>query len=112
MNTSMPEAVKIFMEAANSGNTAPLGPFLALDAIIRDEPETREICGAEAIMQFLRESKQLYNLETRVQSVSYTANNICIAAMVSGNFAGSPLAFSYCFTMHGETISHLTIDLA
>ena len=112
MNTSMPEALKIFMEAANSGNTARLGPFLALDAIIRDVPETREICGAEAIMQFLRESKQLYNLETKVQGVNHNANSVCIAAMVSGNFAGSPLAFSYCFTMHGETISHLTIDLA
>ena len=112
MNDTMPVAVRLFIEATNTGNTDQLGPFLASDAVLRDAPENREICGAESIMQFLRESKQLYNLETRAQGVNYSASSVCITAMVSGNFAGSPLTFSYCFTMHGETISHLTIALA
>lgn len=112
MNDTMPAAVSIFMEATNTGNTDQLGPFLAQDAVLCDTPEDREIAGAQAINEFLRESHEQYAISVTVTHTTYTPDSISLTAMASGNFAGSPLAFSYNFSMHGSIIHHITIDLA
>ena len=112
MSNTMPESVRLFIEATNTGNTDQLGPFLAQGAILRDTPENREITGAEAIKKLLRESKKQYALSVTVTHVNCTADRVVLTALANGNFAGSPLAFSYCFIMRGSIIQHLTIDLA
>ena len=112
MNDTMPAPVSIFMEATNSGNTDQLGPFLAQGAILRDTPENREITGAEAIKKLLRESKKQYALSVTVTHVNCTADRVVLTALANGNFAGSPLTFSYNFTLRDSIIHHLAIDLA
>ena len=112
MNNTMPEAVRLFIDATNTGNTDQLGPFMASDAVLRDAPENREISGAEAIKDFLRESKEQYAIALTVTHINCTSNEVSLTVEANGNFAGSPLAFSYCFIMRGSIIQHLTIDLA
>ena len=112
MNDTMPAPVRIFMEATNSGNTDHLGPFLAQDAVLRDTPENREITGADAIKKLLRESQKQYAISVTATNVNCTPESVVLTALVSGNFAGSPLAFSYNFAMRGSMIHQITIDLA
>ena len=99
MSNTMPEAVRLFIEATNTGNTDQLGPVMASDAVLRDAPENRE-------------SKEQYAIVLTVTHTNCTSNKVSLTVEAKGNFAGSPLAFSYCFIMQGSIIHHLTIDLA
>ena len=112
MSNTMPEAVRLFIEATNTGNTDQLGPVMASDAVLRDAPENRIISGAQAINDFLLESKEQYAIVLTVTHTNCTSNKVSLTVEAKGNFAGSPLAFSYCFIMQGSIIHHLTIDLA
>ncbi|QCC85533.1 nuclear transport factor 2 family protein [Desulfovibrio desulfuricans] len=112
MNATMPEAVKIFMDATNTGNVVGLDAFLAADAILLDAPENSEIRGARAIKSSLKESRDKFALVVSVSDVKCADNHVILSTMASGNFPGSPLAFTYDFTMNGVMIQHLTVDLA
>lgn len=112
MNDTLPTPISIFMKATNTGNTDQLGPVVAQDAVLRDTPENREITGAEAIKVFLQESHEQYAISVTVTHANCTPDRAVITALASGNFAGSPLAFSYNFSMRGSIIHHITIDLA
>ena len=73
----MPEAVKIFMDATNTGNVVGLDAFLAEDAILLDAPENSEIRGARAIKSSLKESRDKFALVVAVSDVKCADNHAC-----------------------------------
>jgi ketosteroid isomerase-like protein len=85
---------------------AMLAPF-AKDAIVKDEGRTHS--GRAAIRAWMEETTRKYGVTFEVTDVAEESDRVRVAALVSGNFPGSPATLHYAFQLSGDRISHLEI---
>lgn len=107
MDKELPAPLRSYYEAKNSKDIdGMLAPF-AEDATVRDEGHT--YIGRAAIREWMEETTRKYGVSVEVSKVDVAGETVRVAALVSGNFPGSPATLHYTFTMHGDRIAELEI---
>lgn len=109
MNQNMPKAVALYMDATNSADLDSLEACLASDATISDVGENGRIAGLAAIKEFIRDSREKFNLHAAIQSVGKAGGKVTVTTLTSGNFPSSPQYFHYEFTLTGGLIRNIDI---
>jgi hypothetical protein len=77
------------------------------DAVVKDEGGTHS--GRAAIRSWMEETTRKYGVAVEVSGVERESDRIRVAALVSGNFPGSPATLHYAFQLKGDRISGLEI---
>jgi ketosteroid isomerase-like protein len=107
MSTALSEPLASYFAAKNrhdiDGMLAPFSP----GAVVWDEGEERS--GHAAIRAWMEETTRKYRVTIEVTEVAADAGKTLVAALVSGNFPGSPATLRYAFTLDGDKIARLEI---
>lgn len=104
LSTGYP-ALDSYFEAKNRKDIdAALIPF-AEDAVVRDESRTHR--GRAAIRAWMEETTARYEDTAEPTGVKVENGRLKVAALVSGNFPGSPATLHFVFRLDGDCISHL-----
>ena len=107
MPTELPEPLAAYFAAKNRHDIeGMLAPFAA-DAIVWDEGQERS--GHPAIREWMVETTRKYRVTVEVTGVAVDNDRTLVAALVSGNFPGSPATLHYAFTLEGGSIARLEI---
>lgn len=110
MSIQLPNAIKVYMEAANTIDNAALDSCLATDAHIYDQGESTHIDGIEAIKAWRASVAKEFELTTDIQNIEHKQGVYILTVTVSGTFPGSPVPFSYFFTLsETDLIANLSI---
>jgi hypothetical protein len=106
LSTGYP-ALDSYFEAKNRKDIdAALAPF-ADDAIVKDESHIHR--GRMAIRAWMEEATAKYDDTAEPSGVEVGNGRMQVAALVSGNFPGSPATLQFAFRLAGDRISHLEI---
>lgn len=107
MSKELPQPLRHYFEAKNAKDVdGMLAPFRD-EAIVRDEAQTH--VGRAAIRAWMEETTRKYGVSVDVSEVAVAAGTVRVAALVSGNFPGSPATLHYTFTLDGDCILRLEI---
>ncbi len=110
MSIQLPNAIKVYMEAANTINNTALDSCLEMDAHIYDQGESAHIDGIDAIKAWRANVAKEFDLETDIQNIECRQGVYILTVTVSGTFPGSPVPFSYFFTLaETDRIANLSI---
>ncbi|MEP9389194.1 nuclear transport factor 2 family protein [Mesorhizobium sp. KR9-304] len=100
-------ALDAYFEAKNRKDIdAALAPF-AEGAIVKDESHTHR--GRAAIRAWMEETTAKYDDTAEPSGVEVENGRVKVAALVSGNFPGSPATLHFMFRLDADCISHLEI---
>ena len=100
-------ALDAYFEAKNRKDIdAALAPF-AEDAVVKDEGHTHR--GRAAIRAWMEETTAKYDDTAEPSGVEVENGRVKVAALVSGNFPGSPATLHFVFRLDVDCISHLEI---
>ncbi|CAN7178208.1 nuclear transport factor 2 family protein [Mesorhizobium sp. LjNodule214] len=107
MTIKLPQPLVDYFAAKNrhdiDGMLVPFSP----DATVRDEGETHQ--GPAAIRNWMEATTRKYRVTVEVADATVNGHAWRVAGIVSGNFAGSPAALHYNFTLDGDRITTLKI---
>lgn len=106
----LPECVLAFFRARNRGDVMEMIHCFTPNSTVFDEGEGKEIVGRENILPWLEETIRLYDLRTEVIDASEFEGGILVTAVVTGDFLGSPLTFTYRFQLVDGAIDRLVIN--
>ena len=106
----LPECVSAFFQARNRRDLEQMVHCFTLNSTVFDEGEGKEIVGSEKIFQWLEETIRSYDLSTEVSDASEIEGGILVTAVVTGDFLGSPLTFTYKFQLVDGAIDRLVIS--
>lgn len=107
MTVQLPAPVIAYFLATNRHDIdSMLVPFAA-DAIVQDEGE--EHGGHVAIRAWMVETTQKFRVTVEPRESEESSSRTIVAALVSGNFPGSPATLRYGFTLSSDGISRLEI---
>ncbi len=107
MSKQLPEILETYYNATNAHDTSAMSACFAENAVVHDEGE--ELRGIEAVRSWIESTTQKYRATAEVTEVKRQGNEVDVTALVSGDFAGSPISLDYHFTLEGERISALSI---
>ncbi|MEA2553776.1 MAG: hypothetical protein QOJ65_1952 [Fimbriimonadaceae bacterium] len=110
MRLELPLPIERYFASKDSQDVLPLAEYFAIDATVRDNGEDLELRGLDKIDEWMSRNSGKYKLSTELKSVEQRNGVHVIAAVVSGDFPGSPYEFSYRFTLRSDKIEELTID--
>lgn len=110
MNLQLPEAIKTYFEASNSYDSNLLAKCFAEDSILYDEGLAFH--GPSAIEAHIVKANNDLLVKTDVTNAEEKNEETVVTATLSGNFAGSPVALDYYFTMKDQKIATLKIALS
>jgi hypothetical protein len=107
MAMELPRPLSIYFAAKNrhdiDGMLIPFSP----DAKVRDESETH--LGPTAIRAWMEATTRKYRVTVEVAEATANGDAWRAAAIVSGNFPGSPAILHYNFVLTGDQIEKLEI---
>lgn len=107
MGRDLPAPLRSYFEAKNRKDVdGMLAPFAA-DATVRDEGRTH--VGRPAIRDWMDETTRKYGVSVDVSDVEIAGDAVRVAALVSGDFPGSPATLRYAFTLRDSRIARLEI---
>lgn len=109
MPTETPAPIRAYFEAVEGGRTEDIAAAFAPDGEVRDERQVHR--GREAIMAWAADTLQRYQMRNEILSEHQDAGAHVVVARVTGTFPGSPLDFTYRFTLGAEGIQALEIGL-
>lgn len=109
MPTKTPASIRAYFEAVEGGRTDDVAAAFSSDGEVRDERQVHR--GREAIMAWAADTLQRYQMRNEVLSEHQDAAAHVVVARVTGTFPGSPLDFTYRFTLGAEGIQALEISL-
>jgi len=109
MPTRTPASIRAYFEAVEGGRTDDIAAAFAPDGEVRDERHVHR--GREAIMAWAADTFQRYQMRNEILSERQDAGAHVVVARVTGTFPGSPLHFTYRFTLGAEGIQALEISL-
>lgn len=107
MSANLPRPIADYFAAANACDTRNLHDCFAEDAVVQDEREERR--GLAAIRSWMKGTGEKYAAVAEVMTVVPQADDIIVAAKVTGNFPGSPATLQYTFRLRNDRIVHLEI---
>jgi ketosteroid isomerase-like protein len=103
----LPDALKRFFEAEQSGDAGALSSAFSDDAVVKDEGATHR--GLAQVRRWWLDAKQKYSHTAQPISVENDGDATCVLAMVSGNFPNSPAQLHFRFVLEAGKISELEI---
>ena len=103
----LPNALKSFFEAEQSGDVDALTNAFSDNAIVKDEGATHR--GLEQVRRWWLDAKQKYSHTAQPISVEDAGDATCVLATVSGNFPNSPAQLHFRFVLEAGKISELEI---
>ena len=110
MTITVPQPIAAYFDAKNRHDTAAiLAPFTP-DAIVYDDGGTYR--GTAAIDGWIAQTTRDYRVTLTVTGMTQEGREIAVAALVAGDFTGSPAPFTYLFTLADDAdgpIAALTI---
>lgn len=110
MSVQLPNAIKVYMEAANTTDHAALDSCLEMDAHIYDQGESTHIDGIDTIKAWRANVSKVFDLVTEIQNIEHKQGVYILTVTVSGTFPGSPVPFIYFFTLaETDLIANLSI---
>jgi ketosteroid isomerase-like protein len=107
MSTKLPEPLKAYFAAKNRRDIDGMLASYAEEATVRDEGQTHS--GRGAIRAWIEETTRKYGVTVEVSKVATKGDRVTVAALVSGNFPGSPATLHYAFELSGGRIVRLEI---
>lgn len=112
MNIPVNSTIATYIQASNNNDTDALISCFDVNAIVTDEGRTYR--GIEEIRQWITESRAVYAFT--LEAIGTTPQNedkvTVVTCRVTGTFPGSPVDLSFFFTLQGDSIVALTIDVA
>lgn len=96
-----------YFEAKNRKDIDAALMSFAEDAVVKDESHNHR--GRAAIRAWMEETSAKYNDTAEPSGVEAENGRLKVAALVSGNFPGSPATLHFAFRLDGDCISHLEI---
>lgn len=107
MNIELPKPLATYYAAKNRKDIDGMLACFAADACVRDEGEDRR--GHAEIRKWMEETTRKYGVTVDPREVSGEAGRPVVAALVAGNFPGSPITLYYHVTLADDVITHLEI---
>jgi len=107
MSKQLPEILEAYYNATNAHDTSAMSACFAQNAVVHDEGE--ELRGIEAVTRWIESTTSKYCATAEVTEVRQQGSEVDVTALVSGNFAGSPISLDYHFTLEGDRILALSI---
>lgn len=108
MSIELPKPLAVYYAAKNQKDIDGMLACFAADAGVRDEGEDRR--GRAEIREWMEETTRKYGVTVDPRKISGEADKPVVAALVTGNFPGSPVTLRYRFTLAGGAITYLEID--
>lgn len=111
MQIQLPKSIAAFYAASDSGEVSSLNLYLTFDVGVKDIGENADVRGIDNVKKFLQETARKYNrtLSTKVTGLQSNVDSIAVEAVVDGDYPGSPLSFSYRFSLKEGKISFVDI---
>lgn len=109
MSNSLPQPIASFFSAKNSGDTATLDRCLSPSVLIKDVGENTEVTGSENAKSWIQGIHKKYALFTDILDFRDDGDAITVNTMVSGSFPGSPLPFTYRFSLADGKLTNIVI---
>jgi hypothetical protein len=110
MPLELPLPIEHYFASRGGQASSPIGEYFATDAVLWDKGEDLELRGLPKIEKWMSGNSSQYKLNTELKSIEERDGAHVVAAVVSGDFPGSPYAFSYRFTLLGDRIQELAVD--
>lgn len=98
-------ALDAYFEAKNRKDIDAAIIPLAEDAVVKDESHTHR--GRAAIRAWMEETTAKYDDTAEPSGAEVENGRVKVAALVSGNFPGSPATLHFVFRLDSDRISHL-----
>lgn len=112
MNIPVNSTIATYIQASNNHDIDTLISCFNANAIVIDEGRTYQ--GIEEIRQWITESRAAYSFT--LKAIGTTPQNedglTVVTCRVTGTFPGSPVDLSFFFTLQGDSIVALTINVA
>lgn len=108
MNIALPKPLAAYYVAKNQKDIDGMLACFAADASVRDEGKDRH--GHAEIREWMEETTRKYGVTVYPKEISGEAGKPVVAALVAGDFPGSPVTLYYHFTLTDGDISHLEIS--
>lgn len=107
MTPPLPEKIAAYFAASNAAEPLALAGLFSDDGEVRDEKETHR--GREAIAEWARSTQRQYRMQSTPTTIEQVADDHVVAAMVAGDFPGSPLQLTYRFRLSADGVRRLEI---
>ena len=109
MAVTLPEQIAAYFSAKNAANLNMLDSCLAPDVHVWDRGEDTEIKGVDNVKKWMDETNKKYTLSTEIAASQTNGDTVTVNTVVSGNFPGSPLPFTYRFSLANDKIAAIDI---
>jgi ketosteroid isomerase-like protein len=107
MSKELPAPLRSYFAAKNGKDIDSMLASFLEDAIVKDEGRIH--VGRAAIREWMEETTRKYGVSVEVSDVEQEGDTARIAALVSGNFPGSPATLHYTFELSDDRIAGLEI---
>ena len=107
--TALPSPIADYIEASNAHDANAMARPFAMDAVVMDE--NKEYSGREAIQAWCGETDRMYTPTLEVVEFQQTGADAVLHGKVSGTFPGSPVVLRFMFTLKGNEIVRLVIEV-
>jgi hypothetical protein len=108
MSLELPELIENYVRTSNAGEADAFMACFAGDATVVDEGKT--LTGKSEIREWFLETKGRYNHRLEPLAIEESADEITLAAKVSGDFEGSPVTLRYHIGITAGLIRDLRIS--
>jgi len=109
MTVQLSGPIAAYFKAADAALPDDVAAAFAPDAEVRDEHQTHR--GRVAIAAWARDTIGRYRMKADPLESAVADDGRIVTARVTGDFPGSPLVFTYRFTLADEAITALEISL-
>lgn len=104
--------IESLVEALNSRDVDAFLSHFENDAHVIDSGEKQDITGVREIKKWFEETNARFKFNTQILESEKLPTGFHFLALVSGNFPGSPIRFSYTGKMGREKIQELDIAIS
>ncbi|MDQ7830879.1 MAG: nuclear transport factor 2 family protein [Desulfovibrionaceae bacterium] len=109
MIEALPKPIADYVAASNAHAPDAVAACFAEDAVVFDE--NREHSGRTAIRIWVAEAGRLYRPTLEISGFTQSGETAVLTGRVSGTFPGSPVVLRFIFTLRGEEIVRLMIEV-
>jgi ketosteroid isomerase-like protein len=106
---ALPTPLDAYFAAKNGRGVAAMLESFAEDAVVVDE--ARDMTGKVAIGKWMRDADAKHPVGVEPLTLGQRGDRTIVAALVSGDFPGSPVTLQYSFGLRDNLIAHLEIGL-
>lgn len=107
MSLDLPAPLPAYFAAKNAREIEAMLACFAEDAIVRDE--SKDLRGHHAVRAWMTETTRKYGVKIDPKDIEKSDETTTVAALVSGDFPGSPVTLRYRFKIAGSKITRLEI---